>query len=90
MSSKTNKVIRLFKEEDILVVRTIIFRESELGRIHQTIPWQQLSDLLPAPKSSYGSGAKAWFDNAGKFAVMFLKHYTNLSDEKLIERINAD
>lgn len=90
MSSKTSKVIPLFKEEDILDVRTLCFRQSELGRIHQTIPWQELSDLLPTPKSSYSCGAKPWFDNAGKFATMFLKHYTNLSDEKLIERINTD
>ena len=90
MSNKSSKVIPLFKEEEILDVRAISFRESALGQIHQTIPWQQLSDLLPAPKSSYGRGAKAWFDNAGKFAAMFLKHYTNLSDEKLVDRINTD
>ena len=33
---------------------------------------------------------KSWFNNKGKLALMFLKSYSGLSDEKLIERLNTD
>ena len=88
--TKISKIIPLFPEEDLLDVRGKAFQRTELGQLHATIPWEELADLLPGPKSSNGRGAKPWFDNAGKFACMFLKHYTGLSDEKLIHRINTD
>ena len=88
--NKDSKIIPLFPEESLLDVRALAFQETELGKLHAIIPWEALSNLLPAPKSSYSCGAKPWFTNAGKFACMFLKHYTNLSDEKLIDRINTD
>ena len=36
------------------------------------------------------SGAPSWLPAQGYFGVMFLKHYTKLSDEKLLERFNTD
>jgi transposase, IS5 family len=36
------------------------------------------------------SGAPSWLPAQGYFGLMFLKHYTKLSDEKLLERFNTD
>ena len=87
---KSSKIIPLFPEEDLMDVRSAAFQGTELGQLYATIPWDNLAALLPVPKSSNGCGAKPWFNNAGKFACMFLKHYTGLSDKKLIQRINTD
>ncbi len=35
-------------------------------------------------------GRKALFDSQGQLALMFLKSYTDLSDRKLIEQLNAN
>ena len=64
------------------------YNSSELGQIHQVIPWHELSRLIPAKKPLVG--APSWLDNEGMFALMFLKHYTKISDEKLVERLNSD
>ena len=62
------------------------FKKSNWGRLHDALPLEQLSSCLPAPKNT--CGRKEYFDNAGKFALMFLKHELDVSDEKLIEHIN--
>lgn len=79
----------LFQDFEYQSSKWYIFKNTELGRIHGMIPWDQLSDCLPKEKQNQ-RGPQSWFSNAGCFAVMFLKHYTNLSDEKLIDRINTD
>jgi transposase, IS5 family len=61
---------------------------SELGQIHQVIPWKELARLIPSKKHMVG--APSWLDYEGMFALMFLKHYTKSSDEKLVERLNSD
>ena len=35
-------------------------------------------------------GAKPWLSGSGKVRLMLLKHYTGLSDEMLVERLNTD
>jgi len=47
-----------------------------------------LSKLLPEKKSP--RGCPSWLDNKGLIGLMFLKHYTGLSDEKLLERFHTD
>lgn len=61
---------------------------TELGRIYQTIDWDRLVALLPEKKNP--AGAPSWLARQGYFGMMFLKHYTGLSDEKLLERFNTD
>lgn len=61
-------------------------KNSRWGRLHDALPLEQLSSCLPTPKNT--CGRKGYFDNAGKFALMFLKHELGVSDEKLIEHIN--
>ncbi|WMJ71948.1 transposase [Cytophagaceae bacterium ABcell3] len=65
-----------------------IFKGTDLGKIYDTIPWDDLEECLPTQNSPVG--APRWFSNKGMFALMFLKAYLNLSDEKLIERFNTD
>ena len=63
------------------------FQMSSWGRMHACIPWEELSSLLPRPKGSK-KGPSPYFSEKGMLALMFLKHQTGLSDEKLIEHIN--
>lgn len=78
----------LFQPQHYLSAKWYIFKETSLGKIFATIPWEKLAACLPSkPK---GPGAPRWFDGQGMFALMFLKAYLNLSDEKLIERFNTD
>ncbi len=81
--------ISLFQTSDYYSPKWYIFKNTELGRIYDSIPWESLSSCLPKQKKNR-PGAVNWFSNAGMFGVMFLKHYTNLSDEKLLDRINTD
>ncbi len=54
----------------------------ELGKIYDLIPWKELEKLLPRKKNL--SGAPSYLPRQGYFGLMFLKHYTGLSDEKLL------
>lgn len=79
----------LFSEDEISTHRLQIFQQGKLGLLNQSIPFELLSGLLPHKKAN-SVGAPPWFDNAGMFGVMFLKHYLGLSDEKLVDRLNTD
>jgi transposase, IS5 family len=78
----------LFQPQDYLTPKWYLFKNSKLGNIYDSIPWDQLSACLP--KKNKGPGAPSWFSPQGMFGLMFLKAYLNLSDEKLIERFNTD
>jgi IS5 family transposase len=67
------------------------FLLSDVGRLYQAIPFDELVKLIPAPKRQIsGKGRKPWFDVKGGIALQFLKSYLRLSDAQLIERINTD
>ncbi len=59
-----------------------------LGKIHQTIDWDSLEKLLPHKTTL--CGAPSWLPTKGFFGLMFLKHYTCLSDEKLLESFHTN
>ena len=78
----------LFPHEHLLHQR---FLQSDLGQLYIAIPFEQLAKHIPSPKHGIsGKGCKPWFDLKGGIALMILKHYTGLSDEMLIDRINTD
>jgi IS5 family transposase len=78
----------LFAHQSLLHQR---FLESDLGQLYMAIPFEQLAAKIPAPKHSLsGKGCKPWLDVKGAIGLLILKHYTGLSDEMLIERINYD
>ena len=67
------------------------FLLTDLGPLHQAIPFIELEKLVPCPAQALsGKGCKPWFDVQGGIALQFLKHYLRVSDSQLIERINTD
>lgn len=80
----------LFPEDVGLGIRHQLFQQSDLGRIYRSIPFKELADLFRGSRSSSHLGRKPFFSIEGGLGLMFLKHYSQLSDEQLIERLNAD
>jgi len=80
--------LTLFDPDTFLILRWRMFQATELGCVHSSLPLKELAALLPERTSE--KGARPWFDNYGKVALQFLKAYTGLSDERLLERINTD
>lgn len=68
--------------------RWMIFSQSPLGQLYQTIPFQDLADRLP--KKQRKSGRKPRFSPSGGIALQILKHYFKVSDDKLIELLNGN
>ena len=65
--------------------------QTDLGEIYLAIPFEQLAATIPAPPFlKSGLGRKPWFDVKGGIALLMLKHYLQMSDELLIQRINTD
>jgi hypothetical protein len=78
----------LFQPREYLSPKWYLFKDSKLGKIYHSVPWDQLADCLP--EENKGPGAPRWFSSQGMFGLMFLKAYLKISDEKLIERFNTD
>ncbi len=64
------------------------FLQSDLGKIYQSIPWQELVNVLKIRK--HRKGPNSIFNPQGKIALMILKHYADVSDRKLIEQLNGN
>lgn len=78
----------LFKDFDGYSPKYHFFKNSLLGQVHDSIPWDELVSCLPRELSR--RGAPSWFGSKGMFALMFLKAYLNVSDRHLLERFNTD
>src|ERR1700687_826115 len=66
------------------------FLQTDLGKIYLAIPFDKLADTIPGPAhSKSGLGCKPWFDVKGGIGLQFLKHYLQLSDELLMQRIHT-
>lgn len=67
------------------------FLDTDLGKLHQAIPFKALASLVPSPKGELsGKGCKSWLTVEGGIALMIAKHYLQLSDAMLIARLNTD
>lgn len=67
------------------------FYATDLGKLHLSIPFKELALKIPAPaQANSGRGRKAFLKVEGGIALLVLKHYTGLSDEMLIDRLNTD
>jgi hypothetical protein len=64
------------------------FQQSELGKMHTSIPWGKLVKTLKIKESR--KGPSRYFCPQGMLALMFLKSYVDCSDRKLIEYINGN
>ena len=73
-----------------------IFKNTPLGSLHSSIPWEEMEKLIEKnskeglPRHKSKAGRKSRFSIKGGLALNFLKHYLGLSDRKLIARINSD
>jgi len=68
-----------------------VFYQNDLGRLHRSIPFKDLALKIPSPpQTTSGRGRKPFLKVEGGIALLVLKHYTCLSDEMLIERLNTD
>jgi IS5 family transposase len=67
------------------------FYQTDLGRLHRSIPFKDLAKKISSPpQTNSGRGRKPFLKVEGGIALMILKHYTGLSDEMLIDRLNTD
>jgi len=64
------------------------FLQSDLGKIHQGVPWDSLVRSFGLSDSA--KGPDSIFSPKGKIALMFLKHYGCCSDRRLIEQLNGN
>jgi hypothetical protein len=67
------------------------FYQTDLGRLHRSIPFRDLASKIPSPPYiKSGRGRKPFLKVEGGMALLVLKHYTCLSDHMLIDRLNTD
>lgn len=64
------------------------FLKSDLGKIYQALPWDDLIKSLKLVERR--KGPRSIFSPRGKLALMFLKHYACVSDRRLIEQLNSN
>lgn len=64
------------------------FLESDLGKIYRAVPWEDTVAALGIKEAK--KGPKSIFSPKGKIALMFLKHYADCSDRKLVEGLNGN
>lgn len=65
------------------------FLKTELGGIYQVIPWASLCKHFH-PQRQEHRGKKPEFELQGKIALQFLKSYSGVSDEELMDRLSSD
>jgi hypothetical protein len=67
------------------------FRSTELGRMHELIPFKQLAEDFGLRRHNrHMCGRKPFFTPEGKIALAFLMMYTKLSAPMLMEQLNAN
>ena len=67
------------------------FYQSDLGRLHRSIPFKELASKIPSPLQNIsGRGRKPFLKVEGGIGLLVLKHFTGLSDEMLIYRLNTN
>ena len=79
-----------FTEFDFLQKYRESFATSELGRIHAQLPLKEIAQKIQShfpKKNPQGNIPK--FPPEGEVALMFLKPYTGLSDDGLVEMLNG-
>ena len=78
-------------EFDFLQKYRASFDKSELGYIHAKLPLKEMADKIAShfPRKK-PQGNKPMFPPEGEVALMFLKSYTGLSDDRLVEMLNGN
>lgn len=79
--------LQLFTEESTKSTKFRRFEMTTLGQLFKTLPLKELASLFPK-KSNVGRPGILTIE--GGIALMYLKSYTQLSDEKLVASLNSD
>ena len=67
------------------------FKSSELGRIYEQLPLKELAaEIYVRMPVRNPQGRKPMFSPEGEIALMFLKPYTGMSDDGLVEMLNGN
>ncbi len=67
------------------------FKSSELGHIYEQLPLKELAtEIYRCMSSKNPQGRKPMFSPEGEIALMFLKSYTGMSDDGLVEMLNGN
>ena len=81
--------LRLFENNKRLIPQ--LFINSDLGKLHQGIPFDELAKNIPEPQGvRSGLGRKNLLTMKDGIALMIRKHYLCISDELLMVRLNTD
>jgi hypothetical protein len=64
------------------------FLQTDLGKIHQSIPFDLLAGQFKIQE--FRKGTSPYFSPKGKIALMLLKNYVGCSDKRLIEQLNGN
>jgi len=64
------------------------FIESDLGKIYQAIPWEDLVKSFKLEEKPLGR--KSFFSPSGKLGLMILKNYSACSDDLLLKQLNGN
>jgi hypothetical protein len=65
-----------------------VFLQTDLGKIHQSIPFDLLAEQFKI--AEFRKGTSTYFSPKGKIALMILKNYVGCSDKRLIEQLNGN
>jgi hypothetical protein len=79
--------LTLFTEENEKSLKWVYFLRTDLGQLYESIPFDDLVKHFP---KNAGKGKKSLMGVRGGLALQFLKSYLDLSDTKLIGRVNTD
>lgn len=90
-----NKIrqLEIFSPETGYSLESVRFIRSDLGRMWQKIPFEDLSEMVKARLIKQGFHVPSWgyLDIRGGIALEVLKRYYNgMSDKKLIENLNLN
>ena len=77
-----------FTEFDIYRQYEQSFHSSELGKLRSALPLEAIAQSIGLRSRSLGRSS--YFSPCGKLALMVLKSYSGLSDEDLINQLNAN
>lgn len=86
--SRYQKSLELFSYQEKIQKHFNEFLKTRLGKIWQAIPWSNL--VKSHGLKIYNKGPLSTFSPKGKLALMFLKNFTQSSDQQLIENLNSN
>ena len=86
---QTYGTLSLFENNEHLIPQHFI--NTDLGKLYQAIPFEELAQHIPAPRGERnGLGRRGLLTVKGGIALIILKHYLGVSYEMLIDRLNTD